>query len=215
MKIQLIRSNAFLPMAIQTVQYIDWLWDNAERFLKGKKLVPLFAQDNHVSIIIDKAEYEALAHGVEKSWYSVKGHHHVNEWDIPTTKEKEVRKYLEDQIDKGYEYDNFFWHLLKVPFNKWFGAYNDKRHSCVELATRALQIAGVEGIDKYDSPYDLKRKLIEKFGQPTVTKQYRRGFVNHLLYWATPAIKLAATILVLYLAFKGILFMDIHVTNYF
>lgn len=202
-------------MAIQTVQYIDWLWDNGTRLLTGKKLVPLFAQDNHGSVILDKAEYEAMSHGVEKKWYSLKGHHHANEWDIPTTKEKEVKKYLEDQIDKDYEYDNFIWHLLKVPFNKWFGAYNDKRHSCVELVARALIIAGVEGIEKYDSPYDLKRKLIEKFGQPIVTKPYERGFWNVFQYWLPVFMKSFATFLVLYFAFKGMLFVGIHVTNYF
>jgi len=46
---------------------------------------------------------------------------------------------------------------------RWLGIYNDKRFSCIELVNRALQVAKIEGFNKFDNPYETQVKLDEKY----------------------------------------------------
>lgn len=152
--IQGIRSNAFLPRAIQLFM---WLYAKFHR-------LPPIKCCNHWSVIIGNMEYEAIGKGVVMRQYSIKSHKYVKEWQVQIDNPMVVLAYLQDQVGKGYEFSNFLFHILKVAGFRWFGIYNDKRHSCIELANRALQIAGVEGINKFDNPYQTQVKLDQMFG---------------------------------------------------
>jgi hypothetical protein len=118
---------------------------------------------NHWSIIVCNLEFEAIGKGVVLRDYSIDDHKYVKEWEVYIDDDTEVFNYLIEQIGKGYEFSNFFFHILKVAGFRWLGIYNDNRFSCIELVNRVLQIAGVEDINKFDNPYETQVKLDSKF----------------------------------------------------
>lgn len=163
--IQGIRSNAFLPLAIQFFMWLYVVRVNFFRSFTGKEKLPHIKTCNHLSICVNNnIEWEAIGKGVVKRVYSIDGHQYVKEWKVPTENYQEVVNYLDNQVGKGYEFLNFIFHILKVFGFRWLGPWNDKHHSCVELANRALQIAGVKGINKFDNPYEMQLKLNQMFG---------------------------------------------------
>ena len=153
MKIQGIRSNKFLPRAIQLFM---WLYAKLHR-------KPPIHCCNHWSVIIGNMEYEAIGKGVVMRHYSIRDHYYVKEWEVPIDNPLVVLSYLQKQVGKGYEFSNFFFHILKVMGFRWLGIYNDKRFSCIELVNRALQVAKIEGFNKFDNPYETQVKLDEKY----------------------------------------------------
>lgn len=172
--IQGIRSKAFLPLAIQFFMWLYVVRVNFFRFFNGKEKLPYIKTCNHLSICVNNnIEWEAIGKGVVKRVYSIKGHQYVKEWKVPTENYQEVVNYLDNQVGKGYEFLNFIFHILKVFGFRWLGSWNDKHHSCVELANRALQIAGVEGINKFDNPYEMQRKLNQMFGGEVIKDNYK------------------------------------------
>lgn len=169
--IQGIRSNAFLPRAIQLFMWLYVKRVNFFRSFTGKEKLPHIKTCNHLSICINNnIEWEAIGKGVVKRVYSIEGHQYVKEWKVPTQNYQEVINYLDNQVGKGYEFLNFIFHILKVFGFRWLGSWNDKHHSCVELANRALQIAGVKEIKKFHNPYEMQL-ILDKLFQGEVIKQ--------------------------------------------
>jgi len=204
MIIQGIKSNTFLPLAIQTHQFFHAI----ARFL------PLRWICNHFSIIIGGWEYEAVAKGVVKRRYTTREHHYVKEWNIPLTPIQEhlIIDYLDKQVGKKYEVANFWFHILRIWFGKWFGSTTHKQYSCIELVNNCLVLAGIQ-VSTWDSPYETQVRLERLYGGQVI-QDFPKGW-RALPYWATPIMKLFMTILVIYLFIKGILFVDIHVTHFF
>lgn len=170
--IQGIRSNAFLPRAIQFFMWLYVVRVNIFRFFSRKPYLKFIKTCNHWSVVFKdrNKEYEAVERGVVVRNYSLYYHQYVKEWDIPVTDIEPLESYCIKQVNKGYEYLNFVWHILKVIGFRWLGSYNDSHHSCIELANRVLQIAGVDGINKFDNPYQTQLKL-EKLFTGTVVKE--------------------------------------------
>lgn len=169
--IQGIRSNAFLPLAIQFFMWLYVVRVNFFRSFTGKEKLPHIKTCNHLSICVNNnIEWEAIGKGVVKRVYSIEGHQYVKEWKVPTENYREVINYLDAQVGKGYEFLNFIFHILKVLGFRWLGSWNDKHHSCVELANRALQIAGVKEIKKFHNPYEMQL-ILDKLFQGEVIKQ--------------------------------------------
>ena len=204
MRIQGSKSNAFLPLAIQLHQYFHAL----------ARFQPLRWICNHFSVIIGDWEYEAIGKGVVKRPYSLQEHHYAKEWKIPLSpeKESEVQRYLDSLVGKKYEYLNFLWHIIRIWFGRWIGGKNDT-FSCIELVNNALIAAGLP-VSSYDSPYETQTLLERLYGGQEV-KPFAKDWISQLLYWATPVMKLLATIIVIVLAIKGVLFVGVTVTHYF
>lgn len=151
-KIQAIRNNTFVPKAIHLGM---WLYAKFN-------MLPVRKTYNHWSVVIDDVEYEALAKGVVKHKYNPETHTDYKEWVLfgdPT-------KFLEEQVGKKYEFQNFLFHTLKIIFPKWLGSWSSKKYSCIELCTRAMQDQGYK-VNKYMNPYELDLWLDEyhKFQQ--------------------------------------------------
>lgn len=163
--IQGIRSNKFLPKAIQFFMWLYVVRVNICRFFSRKPYLKFIKTCNHWSVVFKdrNREYEAIGKGVVLRSYSLYSHKYVKEWDIVVDDIDSLENYCIKQVNKSYEYLNFFFHILKVAGFKWLGVYNDNRHSCIELVNRVLQIAGVEGINKYDNPYETQIKLEKLF----------------------------------------------------
>lgn len=157
--VQGIRSNKFLPLAIQFFMWLYRMRVNFVRWVLGKPLLPKIKTCNHWSVIVNGKEWEAIGKGVVRRDYNIDGHKYVKEWEVETNFVNEVVYYLNKQVGKGYEVSNFLFHILKVMGFRWLGSWNDNHHSCVELVNRALQIAGVDTINKYDNPYQTQYKL--------------------------------------------------------
>ena len=162
--IQGIRSNDFLPRAIQASMWIYVVRVNIWRFFSRKPYLKFIKCCNHWSIIIDYTEWEAIANGVIRHNYSITHHQYVKEWKILVDNKANIIEYLRSQEGHKYEFLNFVFHILKVMGFRWLGSWNDRHHSCIELVNRALQLAGVEGIDKFMNPYETQILLEKRFG---------------------------------------------------
>jgi hypothetical protein len=170
--IQGIRSSEFLPRAIQFFMWLYVVRVNIFRFFSRKPYLKFIKTCNHWSVVFKdrNKEYEAIGRGVVVRSYSLYYHQYAKEWDVPVQDIESLEEYCIQQVNKGYEYLNFFWHILKVMGFRWLGSYNDNHHSCIELANRVLQMAGIEEINKYDNPYQTQVKL-EKLFTGTVVKE--------------------------------------------
>lgn len=72
-----------------------------------------------------------------------------------TSRQKSIiLTYLQEQIGKKYELINFWWHLVKIVTNKWYGSTTDKTHYCFELIIRAINSVLTNKIDEYLNPYE-------------------------------------------------------------
>ena len=145
-KIQAIRNKTFVPRAIHLGM---WLYAVCNGYKPRKTY-------NHWSVIVDDVEYEALAEGVVRHKYNPEKHEDYIEWTL----KGDPKIYLEAQVGKHYEYSNFLFHTLRIIWPKWFGSWNDKKFSCIELCTRTMQLQGYD-VDKYMNPFELKRWLDE------------------------------------------------------
>jgi len=202
MKIQGIKSNAFLPLSIQLHQV----------FFAIARFLPIRWVSNHWSVVLGDWEYEAIGRGVVKRPYSLKDHHYVTEWEIKLSPQKEVaiRAYLDSLVGKKYEYLNFLYHIIRIWFGKWIGGKNDT-FSCIELVNSVLLRVGVN-VSSYDSPYETEVRLNRLYGGVRVKEISKAA---QFQYWLIPAMKLFATFLVVYYAIKGTLFVVDYVVNYF
>lgn len=168
--IQGIRSKAFLPLAIQFFMWLYVARVNFVRIFTGGEKLPHIKTCNHWSVIFKELniEFEAIAKGVVEVEYSIEKHKYVKEWDFCVENAEPAFLYCRQQKGKGYEILNFVFHILKVAGFRWLGPWNDRHHSCVELANRVLQIIGVEEINKFDNPYQTQVKLEKLFGGTVV-----------------------------------------------
>lgn len=165
LKIQGIRSNHLLPLLIQASMWVYVVRVNIGHFFIRKPYIPFIKTCNHWSVVFPDrdTEIESIGKGVVEVDYSIEKHQYVKEWSIIPDDLEKVYSYCKLQENKGYEYVNFLFHILKIFGFRWLGSWNDNHHSCIELVNRALQIAGVEGINKFDNPYQTQVKLDKMF----------------------------------------------------
>jgi len=71
------------------------------------------------------------------------------EWDF-------VEKYLNNAENTKYEFENFWWHLVKIITGKWEGDKTTKKTYCYEHVIRALNAIGRFDIDVFMNPYEFK-----------------------------------------------------------
>lgn len=124
-----------------------WIWQ-AVRFRKPEKVY------NHWILQKEGFNYEATAHGVEKTVRPF--HEDMVEYTIHVSP-KSIQ-YLESQVGKKYEFANFLFHTFMIILPHWLGNKTDKKHSCVELVTRILQQSGYS-INTWSNPVELKNWL--------------------------------------------------------
>lgn len=162
MVIQIVHTRNFTARGIHLFMKLHCL-------LRGKKIPPVIY--NHALFYDEKEQviYEADFPRVVKlpvSEWRAKGKN-VNaiiktvDARLTYAEEREVKRYLEEQVGKRYETINFWWHILKVFTGKWFGRRNDDRHYCYELVIHALNRSWRFSVDPYLNPYEFYERLVE------------------------------------------------------
>lgn len=119
--------------------------------------------DNHFSVSTDDgAEYEAVWPVVERhAHYPVK-HKSYREWYVPGN----PKQVLEFMVGKGYQWNNFIFHIIKILTGVWLGPVNARQLYCVEVATRALRALGYKEVQVDWNNYQLQRWLEKQAADP-------------------------------------------------
>lgn len=156
-KIQGIRSNKFLPRAIQFWQTIYKLRVNAWRYMTGQPLLPNLRSCNHWSIILQNGmEYEAIGKGVIKHPRDIQEHQYVVEWVIPALFNKyKIEQFLDSQVGKGYQFSNFIFHMIYALTGWWLSPKFGNRWYCVELCCEVMAWLYTD-IEVHHNPYQFQ-----------------------------------------------------------
>lgn len=175
MIIQGIRSNKFLPRAIQFWMVVYWLRVNTWRFLTFQPLLPYLRVPNHWSVIIDGQEFEAIGKGVVKEPYDISGHQWVKHWEVPDN--ADIDDILEPTVDSGYEYINFLTNMIYALTGIWIGDINGRWY-CVELVNYCLIANGDKVVKKRWNPYQTAYYLDSKYGGKVVKDEEKLTYKN-------------------------------------
>lgn len=165
MIIQGIRSNKFLPRAIQFWMFIYFIRVNTWRLVTFQPLLPRLRVPNHFSVINNLDEYEAVAEGVVKGEYNITGHQYVKHWEVPNT--IDIGFLLDKTVHKGYEYINFLTNMVYALTGIWVGDFVNRWY-CVELVNFALIMNGDTNVKKRWNPYQTAYYLDNKYGGTVV-----------------------------------------------
>lgn len=130
-----------------------WLWC-VFRALKPKKTF------NHCEVRYGELTSGAIAEGVKtRPWaYYVHGIKKM-QWEnycLELT-EEQLRKglaYLETAEGSPYEFENFWWHLVKIITGKWKGSKTTRQTYCYEHGIRFLNATGKYDLDPFMNPYE-------------------------------------------------------------
>ncbi len=150
--IRLIRSHNFTARLIHLGM---WLW----AVLRFKKIRRTY---NHCEVGYDNLSSGAIAKGVKtRDWNVVLKEHKWMEWmeyKIELTQDEWIKgySYLVDVEDTKYEFENFWWHLVKIITGKWKGSTKAKELYCYEHGIRFLNATGKYKLNNYMNPYEFK-----------------------------------------------------------
>lgn len=70
-------------------------------------------------------------------------------------------EYLKEAEDTEYEFENFFWHALKIFTDKWYGSKDTSELYCYEHGIECLNATGKYKINPYLNPVEAE-KLFNK-----------------------------------------------------
>lgn len=156
--VTIIRSHNFTAKAIHLGM---WLWC-VGRGLKPEKTY------NHTEIGYDGLTSGAIAEGVKtrnwsKYWSKFKNAERIH-YEIPLTKIQweKGKKYLDKAEDTPYEFENFWWHLVKIITGKWKGSKTSRKTYCYEHSIRFLNATGKFKLNAFLNPYEFK-KIFDKY----------------------------------------------------
>lgn len=177
MIIQGIRSNKFLPRAIQFWMFIYLIRVNVFRLVTFQPLLPFRKRvPNHFSIICGNDEYEAIGKGVIREPYNISGHQYVKHWIVPDN--VDVADILDEEVNSGYEYLNFITNIVYALTGVWIGDFT-KRWYCVELVNYILIENGDNKVKKRWNPYQTTYYLDTKYGGIVIKDKEQLTFKNH------------------------------------
>jgi hypothetical protein len=63
---------------------------------------------------------------------------------------------LDKAENTPYEFENFWWHLVKIITGKWVGSKTTKQTYCYEHGIRFLNATGKYTINPFLNPYEFK-----------------------------------------------------------
>lgn len=147
----IIRSYNFTAKVIHLGM---WLW----RVTRG---LPKQTCYNHAELGYDDMTSGAISEGVKtRKWRkyidSFKRVEYIR-YKVLISDERwdEVKSYLDKAEGTPYEFENFYWHLIKIITGKWKGSKTTRQTYCYEHVLRVLKIAGYE-VDVFWNPYEFK-----------------------------------------------------------
>jgi len=160
-EIRLINSNSFSSKIIRAGM---WLWTVS----RG---LPRIKTYGHAEIVFEKDGIlmsngaTATEGGVNtRTWKKYLQIYH-NYYAIDyisyqlTLTEKEsnlLLEYIKKTDGIPYEFENFYWHIVKILIGKWKGSKTTKQIYCYEHMIRALRATGKYDIDIFMNPYEFK-----------------------------------------------------------
>lgn len=128
--------------------------------LRNKKQVKCY---NHCEVRYCGMTSGAVAKGVRmKPWEDYKEEHlgkyfkYKNYWiDVTPEQFEQVYAYLKAAEGTPYEFENFYWHFIKIITGKWKGSKTTRQTYCYEHGLRVLKILGYE-VDVFWNPYEFR-----------------------------------------------------------
>jgi len=76
--------------------------------------------------------------------------------DLTEYQKQKGIEYLQKVEGHKYEFENFWWHVVKIITGTWSGNKNTKELYCYEHAIRFLNATGKYNISPYMNPYEFK-----------------------------------------------------------
>lgn len=140
-KIVVIRSFNFTAKAIHLGM---WLWAK----FRG---IPVQKCYNHTEIVwLDNVTNTwmtsgAIAEGIKtRPWEPYINHFKEVEWieypvELAAAQWHDTERYLLTAENTPYEFENFWWHLVKIITGKWKGSTTSRQSYCYEHTLRALK----------------------------------------------------------------------------
>jgi hypothetical protein len=152
--ITIIRTKNISAIAIHIGM---WLW----AVLRGLKTRKCY---NHVEIRFGDETSGAISEGVKtRLWidylrkFNGKYFKYLD-YNLELSDEEYEKglNYLKNAEETPYEFENFWWHLVKIIFGKWYGSKTSRKTYCYEHAIRFLNSTGKYNIDPFLNPYEFK-----------------------------------------------------------
>jgi len=134
-----------------------WLWFK----LRG---LPTQTCYNHVEVRFGNMTSGAIDSGVKtRKWEDyVKSksgkYFQYKNYQLNLTSEqlKNGINYLQNSENISYEFENFFWHLIKIITGKWLGDKTSKKTYCYEHAIRFMNSTGKYDLNVFMNPYEFE-----------------------------------------------------------
>lgn len=151
--ISIIRTKNFTAKAIHLGM---WLWAK----LRG---LPVIKCHNHCQVRFGEFTSGAIAKGVKTMFWLdyVESHdgkyfEWIDYW-IDTTPEQwtAIKAYLKEAENTPYEFENFWYHLVKIITGKWKGSKTTRQTYCYEHGLRVLKLMGYD-VDIFMNPYEFR-----------------------------------------------------------
>ena len=162
-KIVVIRSFNFTAKAIHLGM---WLWAK----FRG---IPVQKCYNHTEIVwLDNVTNTwmtsgAIAEGIKtRQWEPYINHFKKVEWieypvELTAAQWRDTERYLLTAENTPYEFENFWWHLIKIITGKWKGSTTTRQSYCYEHTLRALKASrkfykwfNNKTLDLFMNPYE-------------------------------------------------------------
>ena len=150
MTIRLIRTYNAIGLAIHVAM---WIWC----VIRGVKTAKVY---NHLEIGFGELTSGAMREGVRTTkWEEYRNSKRMDviEYPLTITPDQELKgmHYINNAEHTPYEFENFWWHLVKIVTGKWKGSKTSRQTYCYEHGGRFLQKIGYK-LDIYMNPVEFK-----------------------------------------------------------
>jgi len=160
-EIRLINSNSFASKIIRAGM---WLWTVSRGLPRMKTYGHLEIVFEMNGILMSSGATATEGGANIRTWADYIQIYHFNHtidyisYPLLLTKNESdlLIQYLEKAEGEPYEFENFFWHLIKILTGKWEGSTTTRQIYCYEHGIRALLATGKYDLDIFMNPYQFR-----------------------------------------------------------
>lgn len=145
---------------------------------------------NHALVYIDGQVWEAVAEGVVNTSYDEHMSRfqfkkpYMQDWiqvSVDLGMKKKITEFMNKQVGKKYEFNNFFFHPLKTITGFWLGQKGNKKYYCIELCIDAVNFALKNKLNRYLNPtefHNVMEYIFKGIRKPYMKRIFKRYKMN-------------------------------------